>query len=510
MVVNKTCPNCKIKNDSTRYFCKECGAFLDNKKFEKNVYEMPQMKIMRIVDNLIHMKPSERVPDEAFALHEEKMERLHAIFALPEFNKNEALETDIKDFLNICCRPEFKIAFVGTIKTGKSTLINSLLGKNYASMAVTPETAALTKFCVSPRDYIEIRFYSKHEWDLLWKSRNNADKFMEEYNELNAENYKQKWVGHKLIRRELTNDELSEELTKWSSSKSPEHFFVKEIEVGISTLPKDFSSQVIFVDTPGLFDPVSYRSQLSIDYIRRANAVFVCVDANKVNQQEIETISTVISVSSNDKEKVYVIATHWDKLNNPEQDWEEQKSWLVRQLTGKGFFATKEIASTNILHTAAYIDILCRNYDSLTDKEIRSLKKFALDYDFDIESFEDRKKMIEKANIAAVYKIIMNKLAGNYHKLLMEEIESKYTGIQHDLRRVAKDMKDDKQKLLNDSMADLKDFEAKEQDMKNKYARIKAVTEQLQVILDQVNEKTDANMKMICSQLKRIAASGNK
>ena len=122
------------------------------------------------------------------------------------------------------------------------------------------------------------------------------------------------------IFKSLGRNQIEDELTKWSSSRSPVHYFVKEIEVGISSLPKDFPPQVVFVDTPGLLDPVAYRSELTKQYIRRADAVFVCVQAKSIQQPEIETISSVFSFSSNDKEKVHIVATQWDTMNNPEKD----------------------------------------------------------------------------------------------------------------------------------------------------------------------------------------------
>ncbi len=499
----KICQRCKADNEATRYFCAHCGAFLEVASFAPNAYDLPQMKIMRIVDNLRHMKPGERVPDEAFAFHAERIERLQALCGLPEFAKNARLIQTMGDCLALCRHPEFQIAFVGTIKTGKSTLINALLGKNYASMAVTPETAALTKFRVSPRDYVKVTFYTAKEWSELWASRHHADKFMEEYVALNAESHRAKWVGHDPVCNTLTNDEVEEELSKWSSSKSPEHYFVKEIEVGISSLPKDFPAQVVFVDTPGLFDPVAYRSELTKQYIRRANAVFVCVDAQKVQQQEIETISTVLSISSNNREKVHIIATHWDKLNAPEEDWKEQKAYLVRQLTGKGFFETSKIAAKNIIHTAAYIHILCREYEHLDKQEFRSLQKFALNYDdFDAGNAEDRKKMTDKANIHAVFHIIRDQLAGNYRKYLMEDVENKFAGICSDLRRIANDTKEDAHELLSASQSELDVLKAAVDKKKEQYEKIKVVSGQLRAILDRVEENTAKQMETVCGQLR--------
>ena len=498
----KICPKCGSENKLTRYFCRSCGAFLDYNEYDRSVYELPEMKIMRIVDNLRHMSSGQPVPDGAFELYAEKMERLRALFALPEFAQNGQLIEKMKDFLYICQHPDFQIAFVGTIKTGKSTLINALLGKNYASMAVTPETAALTKFRVSPQDYVNIVFYSKEEWRELWASRHHADKFMEEYDALDAESKKDIWIGHIPLHKNLTSDEVGEELAKWSSSKSAEHYFVKEIEVGISTLSKDFPPQVVFVDTPGLFDPVAYRSELTQKYIRQANAVFVCIDAQKVQKDEIELISTVLSLSSNHKEKVYIVATHWDVLNNPEKDWKEQKEWMSRQLTGKGFYETVEVASSNIMHTAAYIHNLCRDYEMLDSDEIRSLKKFALNYDYDVHSVSDRAQMMEKANIHSVFSIVRDKLAGHYRKQLMEDIEFRFMGIQHDLRRVSDDMKEDAQEFLLLSKENFKEFQEKTEEKRKNYKKIQQASVQLNAVIDKLEEETAQEMEEVCEKLR--------
>ena len=498
----KVCAKCGAENAATRYFCGMCGSFLNMDNYEESHYLAHQLKLVRIADNLRHMSLKESIPDELYEHYAEKMERYEAIYNLPEFPRNKQLIGKMKDFLELCRHPEFQIAFVGTIKTGKSTLINALLGDNYASMAVTPETAALTKFRYSPKDYVQVEFYSAAEWKKLWASRNNAEKFMEEYNELHADDHKDLWVGHPLEHKELAREEVKDELTKWSSSQSPEHYFVKEIEVGISTLPHDFPPQVVFVDTPGLFDPVAYRSKITQDYIRKAHAVFVCVDAQKVSQPEIEIIASVFALSSNNKEKVHIVATHWDKLNNPEEDWKEQKDYLVRQLTGKGFFPDNQTASENIIPTAAYIHNLCRDYDIIDNKDRKSLKKFAIDFDYDADKPSDRECMTEKANIHTVYRIIKEKLADNYRRFLSDDIKNKYLTIHHDLARIAEDMHKEATDLLQASESSLDEFKQKAEQKRQDVEEIAKVTGQLNKIMDDVETATARQMEEICGQLR--------
>ena len=81
---------------------------------------------------------------------------------------------DIDSFIKRCSDAEFHIALVGAIKAGKSTLINAMLGYEYASTKVTLETASLTKFKKSSVNYIKVSFYSETEWNKLWRSANES------------------------------------------------------------------------------------------------------------------------------------------------------------------------------------------------------------------------------------------------------------------------------------------------------------------------------------------------
>ncbi|MGG7175290.1 dynamin family protein [Clostridium neonatale] len=508
----KICHNCGMENNNSRFFCGKCGTFLDKNKFrDKSVYGLPEIKVMRILDNLKYTPHSQIIWDDTIDLYTRKVEKFRALFNLPEMeaNKNTDISEKMIDFLDTCYKPEFQIAFVGTIKTGKSTLINSLLGHNYASMAVTPETAALTKFRSSVTDYVNITFYSPEEWKELWASRTSgADAFMKEYNELNAGNEKSKWIGHDSIYKELANSDIEKELAIWSSSKRAEHYFVKEIEVGISSLPDNFPKQVVFVDTPGLSDPVAYRSEITKQYIRKANAVFVCVDAQKVQKDEIETISSVFSFSSHNKNKVHIIATHWDKLNKPEIDWIEQKKWLEKRLIGKGFFDTKEMANSNIMHSAAHIYNLCRDYDNLGDDDKITLMQFALGMKInpmDIQS--NLSKMMELTNIENINRIVTDKLAHNYQNLLHQDIEKKYSDIIYTLKRVGNENKKQMKEIIEVSNSNMEEMKQKVEEQKRNYEEVSKCKEQLNALLKTVEKNTQRRLSAILLKLENEVGS---
>ena len=512
------CPQCNHENDGKRYFCEKCGTFLDRKVFVTKVYEGYERKLKRIIENMTNV-PHEKISwDKVIDEYVSRIQRCRVLFDVPEMGANNAtLLQKIDDFLEICYNPEFQIAFVGTIKTGKSTLINALLGHNYASMAVTPETAALTRFKRSKSDYIKVSFYTKSEWEKLWASRTSAaDAFMREYNALGAEHHKDKWVGHEEIYDEIPNSEIEQALKQWSSSQYPEHYFVREIEVGISTLPDTLPEQVVFVDTPGLSDPVAYRSEITKEYIRKANAVFVCVDAQKLQKPEIETISSVFSFSSHNKNKVHIVATHLDKLNNPNEEWQSQYAWMQAQLIGKAFFDDPKMAAKNIMPSAAYIYNICRDKEMFSMNEAMSLMQFGMSFGLISPKSEEemfaamrtisasRDKLMELSNISRIMRVIVDEFAGNYTKLLHDDIMAKYNELVFALVRYVSEEEKSASDLIETANADISRVKQKVEEQRKNYDTVSRSREQLAAALKTVEKKTQDRLARILSRLENV------
>lgn len=505
----KTCSSCGAALQKNRYFCPECGALINKEQYQNTeAAEEIEFKTKRIHKN-ISMVPHPSIEwNQSADAYAAQMEKFRALLRLKNFGENadQKLKDKMDLFIRTCRNPEFQIAFVGTIKTGKSTLINALLGHNYASMAVTPETAALTRFRSSDRDYVKVTFYSTKEWTQLWKSiSSGADKFMEEYNRLNADSVKKQWVDHESVKKFLKNEEIESELSIWSSSKHPEHYFVKEIEVGISTLPKDFPKQVVFVDTPGLSDPVGYRSDITKRYIKRANAVFVCVEAKKLNKEEVDTISSVFSISSHNKEKVYVIGTHWDKLNNPLKDWPDAKSFMMEQLTGKGFYDTREIAETHLIHSSAYQHILCRDYNDNDMDATRQLMMFALSLGLNFQDIRSCiPKMMEYANIGTISSIVNGDLVRNYAEYMLGDIAANYRSICSDLKRYAEVTRESAESIISAADADMDELQSKLQEAEDRCKTIQANKEALNAALKSISKQSQARLAKMMKSLDGI------
>ena len=510
------CPVCGYKNitqtdrfsNGERYFCTECGAFLKREALTNlDVAKIPELKLARIIENIKHVPHNKILWNDLIDNYVVNTEKYLALYEMEDIKNDyrKDIADKLKSFIRVCSSADFQIAFVGTIKTGKSTLINALLGNNYASMAVTPETAALTKFRSSDKDYVKVSFYSKEEWEKLWSTvSSEADAFLSEYNALNGDKFKDDWIDHIPINKEVPNKDIQEELKRWSSSKSPEHYFVKEIEVGISTLSKDFPEQVVFVDTPGLSDPVAYRSDITKAYIKQANAVFVCVDAQKMYKEETETISSVFSFSYNNKNKVHIIATHWDNLNDPIEDWKVQNEYMLRMLVGKAFFDSLETAKSNIMYSSAYMYNLCRDYDTLDNAGKRSLRKFAFNFEDEIDPTDldgciDFLKEI--SNIDRIKEVIREHLISNYKEILNKDIGVRYEDIIYNLKRTIREAKGNAQDVIATSSADVEKMIEKIEAQRKDYEGILKCKEDLEETLDVIEARTYHNMNNILDKI---------
>lgn len=309
----------------------------------------------------------------------------------------DALQKDITHLIGKCRNAEFQIAVVGVLKAGKSMLMNALIGVDLASTGLNSETAALTKFRSSPKGhYIRVVFYSKEEWDNLNASAQDSrrdgesedESLRERLTDPAVQKAASKWIGHAPLREEFSDlQKLRERIQHWTSAKSDEHLFAAEVEVGIDRSVFQMPEEVVFVDTPGLQDPVKYRSQITMDYIGRANAVLVAVRPTALTNEGFGTITTVLDYAGANKKKVYIIGTQKDSLNaaGGYEELISGKGGWVDQLVRAGRYKTKREAEAQILTTSAYLQICMNKVLSLSREELMDPKKISDDEYTDLE-----------------------------------------------------------------------------------------------------------------------------
>lgn len=290
---------------------------------------------------------------------------------------------------------------MGTVKAGKSSLINALIGTHLASVDPTPETSILVKYrTTSEGNYLKINFYTEAQWNKLWSTAKNATVFRNEYDRLGAENIKYEYLNKPQKYITCSSEELPRIMMEWSKSDTPKHFFVKEIEVGYQsdTIPHD----VFLVDTPGLSDPVRYRSDITRRYIKRSDWILACITGENLScQPEFNFLSKVISNKGGDVSKIFVVATKKDMLTNAEGE-KKEKEFLIR--LGE-LYNNDSMAVSRFAFVAAEVHLMTTQVIqgiNLEPEEKKKFKKALLEIDEDLEFSDVRRKADDILKYASV------------------------------------------------------------------------------------------------------------
>lgn len=443
-------------------------------------------------------------------------------FSAKAININNYLEI-IDEFLKKCSNAEFQIALIGAVKAGKSTLMNAITGCEVASTAVTPETASLTKFRSSKtgENYVNVKFYKSESWDKLWNSvkSGKGTVFVEEYNKLNADSVKNKWLDHEPISKSFKDfDEFTAEITKWTSSRAPEHYFVDEVEIGLASL--DMPPEVVFVDTPGLDDPVEYRSQITQSYIRRADAVIVCVSVPALSGSALKTISDVFAYSRNTPQKVYISATKCDTLNQPLSEWEYVYEKWIEHLEKSQYYNSPELARRNIIPTAAgFYNVLKKLDDPFLRRKIEGDDTFYMAFSMlikykcctmkEFDAPETHKKLYNYTGINTIKERLKSEIIDKRKQILAREIHSKYLICADEIRKALgreiegnldtiSNLKKSREELLKQS--ELK---------RSELANFEHEKERMQDDLNELLKKTYYSMNELIKKIKNMSANSD-
>ena len=391
---------------------------------------------------------------------EEYINNLKKVFSNSDFSNVENQIKDHKDFIK---EPDLQVAIVGSIKAGKSTFINAFLKENIASTEVTPETASLTKFKYSDKNHLVIRFYTSEEWKELWDSVEDSDKqfrsnvFKREYESVNADSIKNDYLNKSDLTINCADmDSLVEKVREYTSKRSAKHYFVKEIIVGINN--ENIPKEVMFVDTPGLNDVVSYRSDITNNYIKRANAVIVCVQSSNLTNDELLTILKVFENVLKDLSTVIVLGTKLDILNSPKSDWLKQKKEWFNYLIDK--YKDENIMNSNILGVSSYVDKHLSDIEKgkdIDEDAIFIIDKFAKSFDINLKldnsnidkslNPEEAYKMMklnaikkniqqikESTNINNINKLLKNSILVHSSDIVLKDLNKKFSNLIKDTK----------------------------------------------------------------------------
>ena len=423
-----------------------------------------------------------------------------------EFNEKFDYEREsIEEHKKFLAEPELEIAIVGTINAGKSTFINALLQENIASTDARPETASLTKFKYADKNKLEIKFYNEEEWNELWESveeskkKHQANVFKEEFENSGAKNIKNDWLGKPNKTIEESNiEKLKNTIKDYTSRQSEIHYFVKEITVYLNN--ENMPKNVTIVDTPGLNDVVAYRSDITKDYIKRANAVVVCQSYLNLGDREFNDIASFFGNIGDKSYKVIILGTQIDKLNKPKEEWENIKEDWKNQF--KVFYEKDEnLINNNIIGVSSFVFsnlIELENGKEHNEDNILSIYRFAKSYGIELslqdpnlnnKIIDNYNQIIELTNIKKVNSLITNKIIANRVEEIIYDLENKYLSMINYISNKANNIKNENSH--NKATLDMEKKE-KEESILKRNEEIKKIEEDMKAInnaFDKIKEE---------------------
>ena len=410
--VSTTCGSCGHPIESHQLVCSFCGALSKSFPYELVDFDI-EKKCMAEVEELAKIIKESNCNDDDWLYQElddkfRKMKKIKNIAYKAMKDKGEEnapvyrkIYGLTQKFFSDYRKRRIEIAVVGTVKAGKSSLINALIGTRLASVDPTPETSILVKYrTTSEGNYLKINFYTEAQWNKLWSTAKNATVFRNEYDRLGAENIKYEYLNKPQKYITCSSEELPRIMMEWSKSDAPKHFFVKEIEVGYQsdTIPHD----VFLVDTPGLSDPVRYRSDITRRYIKRSDWILACITGENLScQPEFNFLSKVISNKGGDVSKIFVVATKKDMLTNAEGE-KKEKEFLIR--LGE-LYNNDSMAVSRFAFVAAEVHLMTTQVIqgiNLEPEEKKKFKKALLEIDEDLEFSDVSRKADDILKYASV------------------------------------------------------------------------------------------------------------
>ena len=87
------CLKCGKDNRDSRYFCAKCGAFLRADEVnEKGLVALPELKMMRILENLKEIPHSQIIWDSVVDNYVANIEKYRALYEIDDIKENHNSE----------------------------------------------------------------------------------------------------------------------------------------------------------------------------------------------------------------------------------------------------------------------------------------------------------------------------------------------------------------------------------------------------------------------------------
>lgn len=244
--------------------------------------------------------------------------------------------------------------------------------------------------------------------------------------------------------------------------------------------------EVVFVDTPGLKDPVKYRSDITRKYIKKADAVLIALKPGPFTAEGLEIVTTVLDCTETDK--AYIVGTQKD-LNN-ETDCEKYVNNWVEHLVNAKRYSDERKVRNRIILTSAKMDLLVNRWHALSEKEKENEECFSVNDYNDLENYsakviqtrrfnlvqmseENFDRILDSTGISVLRNKLESSLIMNYRKLKMEDIKRAFIRCKKQISTLSKNAIEQKENSIELAMVGVEALNSKLSSMNGERERLR-------------------------------------
>ena len=235
------------------------------------------------------------------------------ILAINELKALFVNNLGLVELLGYLEQQRFSIGITGVMNSGKSSMINALMGEEILGTNVIPETANLSLIKHATKPYAKVIYWNQTQWKQMERSAlelESMKKFMQE----TKEDFKDTLPKYILEKAREEVIEVSA-LHEYTSAKGKHSNLVKMIELGYNL--HFLKENIELVDTPGLDDVVIQREEITKEYIAQCDLLIHLMNVSQsATQKDVEFI--IDAVRFQNITQILIVITRVDMVSAKE------------------------------------------------------------------------------------------------------------------------------------------------------------------------------------------------